>query len=62
MVSFYVTPCDYCLGATTDEPPCVSTCVRDAIAYREVDPAEHHMHIIDEHFAVIAPRWEKEKV
>ena len=62
MVGFYVTPCDYCLDRTTEEPPCVSGCVRDAIAYREVNSNEQDMHIIDEHFAVIAPKWEKEKV
>ena len=62
MVGFYVTPCDYCIGRTQEEPPCVSGCVRDAITYREVNPAEQDMHVIDEHFAVIAPAWEKEKV
>jgi Fe-S-cluster-containing dehydrogenase component len=64
MVGFYVTPCDYCLGqiSEAEAPPCVSGCVRDAIAYREVDPDEQDMHIIDEHFAVIGPAWEKEKV
>ena len=62
MVGFYVSPCDYCLEQTSEEPPCVSGCVRDAIAFREVDPAEQDVHIVDEHLAVIAPRWEKEKV
>jgi len=62
MVGFYVSPCDYCLDRETEEPPCVSGCVRDAITYREVGPAEPNVHIIDEHLAVIAPRWEKEKV
>ena len=62
MVGFYVSPCDYCTERTTEEPPCVWGCVRDAINYREVDAAETDMHIIDEHLAVIAPRWEKEKV
>ena len=62
MVGFYVSPCDYCLEKTEEEPPCVSGCVRDAIAYREVDPAEQNVHIVDEHLAVIGPRWEKENV
>jgi Fe-S-cluster-containing hydrogenase component 2 len=62
MVGFYVNPCDYCNGRTAEEPPCVSGCVRDAIGYREVDPSEPNLHIIDDDFAVIAPRWEKEKV
>jgi Fe-S-cluster-containing dehydrogenase component len=62
MVGFYVTPCDHCTRRTTEAPPCVSGCTRDAIGYREVDPTEENLHIIDEHLAVIAPRWEKEKV
>jgi Fe-S-cluster-containing dehydrogenase component len=76
MVGFYVTPCDYCIDRAadrshldarpeeeaTDQPPCVSGCVKDAIAYREVDSGEHDMHVIDEHLAVIAPQWEKENV
>jgi Fe-S-cluster-containing dehydrogenase component len=62
MVGFYTTPCDYCTGRMAEEPPCVSGCIRNAITYREVDPGEENLHIIDEHLAVIAPRWEKEKV
>jgi Fe-S-cluster-containing dehydrogenase component len=72
MVGFYVTPCDYCIAAagpaavqdqkTSSPPPCISGCVKDAIAYRQVDASEYNMHILDEHFAVIAPQWEKEKV
>lgn len=60
MVGFYVTPCDYCIDSSTDQPPCVTGCVKDAIAFREVDPKEHNLHIIDEHLAAIAPKWEKE--
>lgn len=62
MVGFYVTPCDYCIDRAADQPPCVSGCLKDAIAYREVDTGEQDMHIIDEHLAVIAPQWEKENV
>ena len=62
MVGFYVTPCDYCIDRPSKEPPCVWGCVNDAIAYREVDSNEQNMHIIDEHLAVIAPKWEKEQV
>lgn len=62
MVGFYVSPCDYCTDRAAEEPPCVSGCVRDAITFREVGPEEPDVHIIDEHLAVIAPRWEKEKV
>ena len=62
MVGFYTTPCDYCIDNATDAPACVSGCVKDAIRFREVDPHEPHLHVIDDHLAVIAPKWEKEKV
>ncbi len=62
MVGFYVTPCDYCVDAMVDQPACVSGCVKNAITYREVDENEPDMHIIDEHLAVVAPQWEREKV
>ena len=62
MVGFYVAPCDYCIDRGTDPPPCVSGCVKNAIAYRQVQPGEPNTHIIDDHLAVIAPRWEKEQV
>ncbi len=59
MVPFYVTPCDYCLGRVDGEPPCVRSCGRAALAYRDVDPAEPQMHIIDEHLAARSPKWIK---
>jgi len=78
MVGFYVTPCEHCIDESEGEPPCVTGCVKDAIEYRETDvdedelpiidehpretPAEAKLHIIDEHFAVIAPKWEREHV
>lgn len=62
MVGFYVSPCDYCIDGSTAEPPCIEGCLRDAIEYREVNPHERDMHIIDEHLAVIASGWEKERV
>ena len=40
MVGFYQTPCDYCLDRTTEEPPCISGCVKHAIDYREVKTEE----------------------
>ncbi|MGI9518620.1 MAG: 4Fe-4S dicluster domain-containing protein [Pirellulaceae bacterium] len=61
MVGFYQAPCNYCLDRTIDKPPCVSGCVKNAIAYRQVTD-EPDLHIIDEHFAVIGPRWEREQV
>lgn len=62
MVGFYVSPCRDCLDRSTAEPPCVSSCVQDAITYREVSASEPGVHIVDEYLAVVAPSWEKEDV
>ena len=62
MVGFYVTPCDYCTQRTDEQPPCLTGCQRDAISYREVDSRQQNTHIIDDHFAVVAPGWDKENV
>ena len=62
MVGFYIAPCDYCIDRTSDQPPCVTGCVKDAISFREVDSRQPDMHIIDDHLAVIATQWEKENV
>lgn len=62
MVGFYVTPCDHCIDTAGGPPPCVSGCVKGAITYRVVDAGHRDLHIVDDHFAVIGPRWEREKV
>ena len=62
MVGFYVTPCDYCIDSATGQPPCVNGCVKHAIVYRETDSSEADLHTIDDHLAVIAPKWERENV
>ncbi len=59
MVPFYVTPCNYCLGPSDTEPPCVRSCSRGALAYREADPAEPRLHILDDHLAVQSGKWIK---
>ncbi len=59
MVPFYVTPCDYCLGAGESEPPCARSCGRGALAYREVDPEEPRLHILDDHLAALSAKWIK---
>jgi Fe-S-cluster-containing dehydrogenase component len=62
MVGFYVTPCDYCLDVGEGQPPCVTGCVKGAIAYRDVDDGERNLHIVDDHLAVIASKWERGNV
>ncbi len=59
MVPFYVTPCDYCLGAGESEPPCARSCGRGALAYREVDPEEPRLHVLDDRLAVLSAKWIK---
>ncbi len=59
MVPFYVTPCNYCVGAIEVEPACARSCGRGAIAYREVEPEDHRVHILDDHLAVQSSKWVK---
>ena len=59
MVPFYATPCSFCLGPTDSEPPCARSCGRGALAYREVDPEEPRLHILDENLAVRSAKWIK---
>jgi Fe-S-cluster-containing dehydrogenase component len=60
MLPFYDTPCDYCLDpAGAAEPPCVASCRRGGLEYREVGPDEDSVHIVDEQLAARARKWEK---
>jgi len=60
MLPFYETPCDYCLDAAgAEEPACVASCRRGGLEYREVRPDEHSVHVVDEHLAARARKWEK---
>ena len=59
MVPFYVTPCNYCLGSGEAEPPCARSCGRGALVYREVDPGEPRLHVLDDHLAVRSAKWVK---
>ena len=60
MLPFYETPCDYCLDAGgQDPPPCVASCRRGGLEYREVGREESSVHVVDDHFAARARRWVK---
>jgi len=60
---FYVTNCDFCVAAAGQEPPCVSSCVKGAIEYREVEASEQDgVYLVGENLAVRAPKWEKADV
>ena len=55
MLPFYQVNCDGCAGA--EQKACVAACRRGAMEYREVDPGEAGVHIIDEYLAARADRW-----
>ena len=59
MLPFYVTPCDHCLGDADTEPPCVRSCGLGALTYREADPEEPRLHILDDHLAARSSKWVK---
>ena len=59
MLTFYVTPCDYCLRELSSAPPCARSCSRGAIQYRTVDPEEPGLHLVDDGLAALATRWVK---
>mgnify|MGYP001812839790 CR=1 FL=1 len=59
LLTFYVTPCDYCLRLSGQEPPCVAGCTREAITFREVSDDEEDLHAVDDHFAVRTRAWER---
>ena len=60
MLPFYDTPCDYCSTAAGDEPPpCVASCTRGGLEYREVGADEESVHVVDDRLAARARKWEK---
>lgn len=61
LLTFYATPCDYCLRLRGETPPCVEGCSRGAIAYREVEDSEEHVHVVDTHLAVQARAWQRKE-
>lgn len=65
LLTFYQTPCDFCLGRLPPEasPPCVGSCARSAVAYREITPEQledegEPLHLIGDHLAVRAHAWD----
>jgi len=59
MVPFYSAPCEQCLETGDGAPPCAGTCGRGAIDYRETDPGEPGLHVVDDRLAARARRWVK---
>jgi Fe-S-cluster-containing dehydrogenase component len=57
LLSFYVVNCDACLGFMDSEPPCVASCSRGALEFRQLDSSEPDVHVIDLHLAARTKRW-----
>lgn len=62
-VPFYVTACDFCIGAGDRPPPCVASCARGALSLRDAAAGdEPDLCVLNEHLAVRGPKWERQKV
>lgn len=61
LLTFYVTHCDFCIGAGLAEPSCVNTCDNGALEFREVEEGEtEELHLIGDHLAIIGRKWDKQ--
>lgn len=61
MLSFYQVNCDLCLEQDA-QPPCVASCPHGALEFRELEPAETDVHVVDQHLAARANRWVRQEV
>ncbi len=59
MLPFYNTPCDRCIDRNPDGPPCVASCSKGAVEFREVEADEPGVHILEDKLAARAPKWVK---
>ena len=66
-LTFYETPCDFCTGSlavTGGEPPCVGSCGRSAVAYRDLSDEElagnPRLHALGDHLVARAKAWDPE--
>jgi Fe-S-cluster-containing dehydrogenase component len=63
MVPFFETNCDYCVRLGPAEPPCVASCVKQALAFREVEESpDQSTYLVGERLAVKAPKWDRKAV
>ncbi|MFC1461895.1 4Fe-4S dicluster domain-containing protein [Verrucomicrobiota bacterium] len=61
-VPFYVTNCDFCV-TSADQPPCVASCEKNAIEYRDVEESEEDsIYVLNDNLAVHAVKWKKKDV
>ncbi len=62
-LQFYTTQCDFCVRQGEGDPVCVSSCVKDAIEYREVEESpDEGIYVVNDFLAVRSAKWEKENV
>lgn len=61
MLSFYQVNCDLCLEQDT-QPQCVASCPHGALEFRELEPTEPDVHVVDQHLAARANRWVRQEV
>lgn len=62
ILSFYTTNCDFCSG-TGKIPPCVTSCKKNAIEYKEVvESPKDNIYVLSDWLAVHAPKWQKAEV
>jgi Fe-S-cluster-containing hydrogenase component 2 len=57
MLAFYEVSCDACLANSSEAPACVASCPHGALEYRDTDPSEADIHMVDEHLAARADAW-----
>jgi Fe-S-cluster-containing hydrogenase component 2 len=57
MLAFYEVNCEACLAGRNEAPVCVASCPHGALEYRDTDPSEEGVHIVDENLAARAEAW-----
>jgi len=62
-VPFYTTQCDLCVKSSDAVPPCVLTCEKGALDYREVEESEEEgISVLSDGLAVRSAKWDKKDV
>lgn len=57
---YYAKKCDYCVSSSNKQPACISSCVKNAIEFKEVEEKEEEgIYILNDNLAVKSPKWVK---
>lgn len=62
MLTFYQLSCDPCLAQTVTQPACVASCPLGALEFRVLDATETDVHVVDQHLAARAKRWNRQEL